>query len=98
MKSYLIVNATANLDNQEAIQKYSEGVLPLLLEAGGKPPIRAQLDHVIKGKAAYTLFLFMEFPDQQPILDLFESEEYQKLLPYREKAFNDLNIYTFQDL
>ena len=98
MKTYLIVNAIPNPDHEADLKHYSEAVLPLLLEAGGESIKRAKLNSVVAGEVKYPLFLFMEFPDEQPILDLFESAAYQKLLPYRQKAFTEINIYTFTDL
>lgn len=98
MKTYLIVNATPNPENQQHIAAYTGGVLPLLENAGGKDLRRAKLDNVIKGEAKYPLFLFMEFDDGGKVDALFQSEECKKLIPHREKAFIDLNIYTFKDL
>ena len=98
MGTYLIVNATPNLENQEAIQAYTGGVLPMLQNAGGKSLKRAKLASIIKGKANYPMFLFMEFDDASRISELFESEAYQQLIPHRDKAFKELNIYTFTSL
>ena len=98
MKTYLVVNATPNPENQADIQAYTRGVLPLLEKAGGKALRRAKLKNVIKGVAKYPLFLFMEFEDGEKVKGLFESEEYKKLVPHRVKAFSDLNIYEFIDL
>ncbi|NQZ76445.1 MAG: DUF1330 domain-containing protein [Ekhidna sp.] len=98
MKTYLIVNATPNPDNQQHIEAYTGGVLPLLQNAGGKDLRRAKLANVVKGEAKYPLFLFMEFEDGTKVDALFQSEEYKELIPHREKAFAELNIYTFTDL
>jgi len=35
----------------------------------------------------------MEFPSSQAIKKVFESEAYKALLPYRDKAFTDLEMF-----
>ncbi|MEM9327731.1 MAG: DUF1330 domain-containing protein [Bacteroidota bacterium] len=98
MKTYLVVNATPNPANPADIEAYTGGVLPLLQGAGGKDLRRAKLENVIKGEAKYPLFLFMEFEDGSKIQALFASDAYKKLIPHRERAFTDLQIYAFTDL
>ncbi|OJJ16173.1 hypothetical protein BKI52_36005 [marine bacterium AO1-C] len=98
MKTYLVVNATPNPEGQEDLKIYSEAVGALLAKAGGQNPTRAKLEGVVKGKPDYPLMLMMEFPNGETIKNLFESEAYQKLLPHRNNAFSNLNIYIFSDL
>ena len=37
--------------------------------------------------------MVVEFPNQESFQKLFASEEYKKLVPYREKGFNKLNVF-----
>ncbi len=89
----LIVTGTPNPEQQEAFQRYTGGVTPLLLELGGKPIQRAQITETYLGQASFAVVLVMEFPSRTTLRDFFNSETYQAFIPDKEKAFLNLNIF-----
>ena len=48
------------------------------------------------GNEAPTFIAVMEFPNVEAISEVFDSEEYKKLIPYREKAFSNVEAYISQ--
>lgn len=96
--AYLVVNAKLNPDNQDDIKAYTGNVIPLFKEAGGRDLKRAKLSTVINGESKYPLLLFMEFDSEEAIKNAFESAAYQKLIPHRDKAFEEIDIYVFTDM
>ncbi len=47
----------------------------------------------IVGDKKLHVVVVMEFPSSQAIKKVFESEAYKALLPYRDKAFTDLEMF-----
>ncbi len=93
--AYLVVNAKLNPNNQDDIEAYTGNVIPLLKEAGGRDLKRAELSTVINGESKYPLLLFMEFDNEEAIKKAFKSPAYQELIPYRDRAFEEIDIYVF---
>lgn len=98
MKTYLIVNASPNPEEQEELQKYTSQVVPMLEAAGGEHLKRLKLDTAITGEADYHLLLFMEFPGEESVRSVFDSEAYKALIPHRDKGFHQIKILLFKDL
>jgi|GEM_PF-952357 len=96
--AYLVVNAKLNTENQDDIKVYTGNVIPLLKNAGGRNLKRAKLSATINGESKYPLLLFMEFDNEDAIKAAFESEAYKKLIPFRDRAFEEIDIYVFLDM
>jgi uncharacterized protein (DUF1330 family) len=92
-KSLMIVNAVLNPNEKEAFAYYSEHSGPLFKKAGAKPIAKYKVARSIVGDKELHLVAIMEFPSNQIIIDVFESEAYKKLLPYRDKAFTELEVF-----
>jgi len=90
--STLVVTATPNPNEAEALQAYFEGVRPLLMGAGGKLVKRLRIAESISGTPDYRMLLVMDFESKDAITKVFASEEYAALLPNREKGFTSIVI------
>jgi len=90
-KATLVVTATPNPEEIESVQSYLQGVLPLLSGAGGQLVKRLKVENLIYGKPN-GMVLVMDFDSEEAITGLFESEDYAKLLPVRDKGFKEMNI------
>ena len=90
-KATLVVTATPNPNEMESVQGYLQGVLPLLMGAGGKPVKRLKVDEVIRGNPS-GMVLVMDFDSDEAITALFESDEYAALIPMRDQGFAEMNI------
>ena len=90
-KATLVVTATPNPNEMESVQGYLQGVLPLLMGAGGKPVKRLKVNEVILGNPS-GMVLVMDFDSDEAIAALFESDEYAALIPMRDQGFAEMNI------
>jgi uncharacterized protein (DUF1330 family) len=93
----LIVTATPNPDEMASVQEYLQGVMPLLMGAGGKPVKRLKVDEVIHGKPS-GMVLVMDFDSDEAITGLFESDDYAALVPIRDKGFAEMNIQLTHEM
>ena len=93
----LIVTAMPNPDEMASVQEYLQGVMPLLMGAGGRPVKRLKVDEVIHGKPS-GMVLVMDFDSDEAITGLFESEDYAALVPIRDKGFAEMNIQLTHEM
>lgn len=91
-KTTLLVTATPNPNEQESMQTYLTGVLPLLMGAGGQLVKRLKVQGAISGKPPYGMVSVMDFPDREKLEAMFASEAYAAILPARDKGFSTINI------
>lgn len=94
----LIVTATPVAGQHEARGQYLQGVLPILMAAGGKPVKRLRVTNTIAGDNGTAIALVMDFENAETITDVFTSTEYQTLVADRDKAFSTLEILVTEDL
>jgi uncharacterized protein (DUF1330 family) len=90
-KTTLVVTAVPNSDEMESVQEYLQGVLPLLMGAGGQPVKRLKVEQVVHGNPS-GMVLVMDFDSTEAIIDMFESEGYVALKSARDKGFKEMNI------
>ena len=91
-KTTLIVNATPNPNEAEALAYYSEYAGAILKAHGGNLIGKYTIYETITEKALETNIMMMEFEDDTIIEALTSGEDYQKLIPYRDKAFTQISI------
>ncbi len=89
----MIVNAVLNPNEKEAFTYYSEQSVPLFKEAGAIPIGKYKIAKTIIGSKKPQVVVIMEFPNSESIINVFESEIYKELLPFREKAFLELDVF-----
>lgn len=92
-KSLMIVNAVLNSDEKEAFAYYSEYSAPLFKQAGAIPVGKYKISETIIGERKLQVVAIMEFPSSEAITNVFKSEAYKELLPYRDKAFMELDVF-----
>ena len=93
----LIVTATPNPDEMTSVQNYLQGVMPLLMGAGGKLVKRLKVEKVIRGNPV-GMVLVMDFDSADVITAMFESDEYAALIPVRDQGFTEMNILLTQSM
>jgi len=97
-KTTLIVTATPNSNEQESMQAYLKGVMPLLMQAGGQLIKRVKVVSAVAADSPFGMAMVMDFPDQQSVDTMFSSGAYKALIPAREKGFSSMTICIAQDL
>jgi uncharacterized protein (DUF1330 family) len=93
----LVVTATPNPHEMDSVQGYLQGVLPLLMGAGGKPVKRLKVDEVIRGNPS-GMVLVMDFDSEEAISTMFESDDYAALIPMRDQGFAEMNILVTHEM
>ena len=93
MAAYLVGHITVKDD--DLWQKYVSGVQASLVNCDAKVIFRGQLLAVLAGNHAHDLVVVIEFSDQSKLEHWFFSENYQALIPLRDKAA-DVVITTYK--
>ena len=96
-KATLVVTATPDPNEMPSVQAYLQGVMPLLMEAGGKLVKRQKVGGVINGRPS-GMVLVMDFESDEDVTNLFASSAYADLVPVRDKGFTEMNILVTGDL
>lgn len=96
-KATLVVTASPKPGEQESVSAYLQGVLPLLMGAGGELVKRLQVGEIVNG-AQYGMVLVMDFESKDKVRSIFDSDEYKALLPARDRGFLEINISIAQSM
>ncbi len=84
---FLIIVATVNPSEKEALNHYLQEMNILYKEVGAKPVSRYAISDVLIGTESSNLISIMEFPSREALDKVFKSEKYDQLIPFRQKAF-----------
>ena len=93
MAAYLVGHITVKDDG--LWQRYVSGVQESIAPFDAKVVFRGRLDKVLAGQHAHDLVVVIEFADQATLDNWFNSEQYQSLIPLRDKAAN-VTITTYK--
>ena len=86
-KVILIIIATINPSEKDSLTYYLQEMNKLYQEVGANQIKKYQITESLIGEETANLVSIMEFPNREAMEKVFKSEEYKKLVPYREKAF-----------
>jgi uncharacterized protein (DUF1330 family) len=92
-KVNLIIVATINSNGKEELLHYLEKVGDLYKKVKAKPVNKFKITKPLIGDYTPSLVSTMEFPNMASLNEVFESDAYKKIIPYREKAFSKLEAY-----
>jgi uncharacterized protein (DUF1330 family) len=93
----LVVTASPNPAEMPSVQSYLQGVMPLLMGAGGQLVKRVKVDEVVFGTPS-GIAMVMDFPSADDLRALFASDAYAALLPARNQGFAQINILITSDM
>lgn len=93
MTAHVVVLATPNPDDTDAMTAYGAGVQPLLTSAGAKIVFRGPVAATLAGGNPPAVIAVLEFANAELARGFFSQEAYLKLLPHREKGFSRLEIF-----
>jgi uncharacterized protein (DUF1330 family) len=93
----LVVTALPNPAEMPSVQAYLQGVMPLLMGAGGSLVKRLKVTAVLNGSPS-GMVLVMDFPSEQVVRDLFASDAYAALVPARDQGFEAFNMLVAQGM
>ncbi|SED05742.1 Uncharacterized conserved protein, DUF1330 family [Tenacibaculum sp. MAR_2009_124] len=95
-KTYLTIVATINPKGKEELSKYLEKTEILYKKVNAKPVHKFMITKTLIGESTPNLVSIMEFQNIHSLNDVFESDDYKELIPYREKAFTKLEAFISQ--
>ncbi len=72
---------------------YLENVAKLYEKVKAKQINKYKIEEALIGDNTPSLVSVMEFENKEALDTVFKSDTYQKLLPYRNKAFSKLEAY-----
>lgn len=97
MSATMITVANFAEDGSEALQRYVEGVLPLLEQAGATVQRYGGVETLI-GSERFDLVAVMEFPSEAAMKEFLSSAAYTAMDSHREKAFKFLTTFSSKSL
>ncbi len=85
-------------DGDADLQRYAEGVIPLLHQAGVQILGRYQGLETLVGDDRFDLVSVMAFPSIQAMKQFLASDDYSAMIPYRNKAFKFIRTFACNPL
>ena len=92
-KVNLTIVATVNPNGKDELSYYLEKVGALYKEVNAKSVQKLKVTKPLIGSYIPSLVSIMEFQNMDSLNNVFESDAYKQLIPYREKAFSKLEAY-----
>lgn len=90
-KSYLLTMAVPA--NKEALGQYQQSVGPIAGQYDARPLANIAIAETFLGDSPAAFLSIAEFTDAEAIKDFFNDDAYQPLIPLRDEALSDLNLY-----
>ena len=94
----LVVTATPDPENAQALEDYSAKGPPQLVASGAVPKFRAKVVDRLVGDGTSSLVFVAEFASIEEARAAFETEAYKAAIPDRNKAFKQLDIMLVEPL
>ena len=88
----VIASLTFNAEEPKAVETYFQVATQLMEKAGAKVTQQIQVGASVIGEQAMEIVMLVEYPSFDALEDVFKSEEYQALIPIRDKAFVKYNV------
>lgn len=92
-KLNLTIVGKINPDGKEELINYIEKVGELYKKVNATQVVKFKITDSLIGDYIPSIVSVMEFSDMNSLKEVFESEEYKKIIPLRNKAFSKLEAY-----
>ncbi len=90
---FLLIEATPNLEQKEALQGYLSQTPEVLKAHGGVPVAKYDIESALDGDKAPAIMAVMSFPHREAISQFFDDVDYQALIPLRNLAFSHVRFF-----
>jgi uncharacterized protein (DUF1330 family) len=94
---FLIIIASVNPSEKDALNYYLQEMNVLYQEVGAKPTGRYKISETLMGSESTNLVSVMEFPSREALDKVFKSKKYKELVSYRQKAFLKLDALISEE-
>ena len=91
-KTTLFVHSTIDPNEKESLERYVTNASKILKAHNGKLVKKYEIARSITEEIIPQYLMIMEFEDSSIIEALASGPEYQRLIPFRDKAFQNINI------
>ncbi|MFQ5608659.1 MAG: DUF1330 domain-containing protein, partial [Woeseiaceae bacterium] len=88
--------ASVTIKNSDKFQEYSERAKETFSAHDGELLARGKLLRGIVGNADHQAVGIVRFPSEESLMDWFQSEEYQSIVPLRDESA-DMTILTYTE-
>ncbi|MCT4557866.1 MAG: DUF1330 domain-containing protein [Pelagimonas sp.] len=92
MSIFVIGCVTVNPAEPDAFQHYLDVTSPLLEKAGARVIQQFSLENALIGEKPAEMIMIVEYPDMAAVDGLFQSPEYQAVIPVRNRAFSTYSV------
>ncbi len=97
MSVLVIVQGTPNPERADQMKQYQSGAGPIVAKHGGQLVARGSGIEGLAGHHKWTVGAVLRFPDLAAVHAWHNDPEYQKIVPIRTQAYQDLEITVFQE-
>ena len=97
-KAFLIINAIADKENTEAMQAYVGKIGPVFEKNGGKFIAKYKVTEQLAGEQGPEVMAIAEFPNNEAIKEMVNSEDFKALAELRAKAYSKLNLMISSEM
>jgi uncharacterized protein (DUF1330 family) len=96
LKIILIIIGFINPQEQSSFEYYASNMRQQYEAVGAVIIDKYPIQYSVFGGEKPDFIMMVEFPNQAAFEKLFAGDEYKKLVPFREKGFNKLNVFVSQ--
>ena len=92
--TFLVVEATPNMENENELQSYSAQSPSFLKKHGGVPVASYNVESAFDSEEKPAVIAIFSFPSPEAIQDLLINDpDYQQLIPLRDKGFKSIRFF-----
>jgi uncharacterized protein (DUF1330 family) len=86
MKMSAYLTTTIKVKDPESFAEYAGMAVPVINEHGGETIVMGGVVKLLAGQADHEYEVVIQFPDTAAVEAFYESDEYQALIPLRDKG------------
>ncbi|MEM7060319.1 MAG: DUF1330 domain-containing protein [Pseudomonadota bacterium] len=88
----VVASLSINPEEPEALETYFQVAMPLIERVGAKVVQKIEVGEAVVGEQPSEMVMLVEYPSYEAVQRVFNSAEYQAIIPAREKAFLKYNV------
>lgn len=97
MSVIVIVQGTPHPDRLDTLKKYQQAAGAIIQKHGGQAIARGNGVESLAGHHQWKLGIIVRFPSLEAVHAWHNDPEYQKVIPMRTEAYQDLEVNVFQE-
>jgi uncharacterized protein (DUF1330 family) len=94
---FLMIEATPNMSEMEALQSYQSQVPGIAKKHGAAPVASYNVEAALDGAEKPAIFAILSFPSHDAIDSLFSDPDYEALIPMRNLGFSHVRFFIVNE-